>query len=255
MAKQTAKAVTKWTAGEAFREALGETPGEARRWEIAVLVPLVILLGLAFVFWHAEGAIYEAQLEGKRVEIWNEVNMLAAGMDANPGKAWHEHESNLQAMVAYLDSQPLTFAAAYRPSVRGPQLITNRDNATNFDPLSEPLFLAEMEAADMQRKSFGWVSIGFTPDIGATAGVYRDMHVYWRRMPVYAEPDQQYLVVSAVSKHSVSVQIAQWIRITPLISIVVTFMLNIWVAVMLIRLGIVWGDREGEKWRAGEGRR
>jgi hypothetical protein len=222
---------------------------ETRRWDLAVLVPMVILIIMAVIFWHAEVAINDAMLESKKVEIHNEVDMMAVGASVAPNLC--DYQSSLESMVAHLDARPLIFAGAYsQVDGQSLELFTDRDNATTFDPTEYDEFQYSIKGAES-----GWVMIGFTPD----GGVYRDMHLYWRWLDDSSDTGDRYLIVAAVSKFSITVQVARWATIAPFASILVTFLLDVWLAIFLIRLGYVHGmrndDGDKKKWRSYEGRR
>ena len=173
--------------------------------------------------------------------------MLAAVAGEDPAKPWYAHEHNLRESVEYLDNVYQVYAAAYKQVNGKLYLFTKRNFATSIlDPMSYPGFVEAIRS-----RNSGYYVIGYTPD----NQTYRDMHLYFRWMPLYADADKRYLVVSGVSRYSVVTQIPIWVSIGQWVSMAVLFALEVWLVIQIKLLGHIWGMRSGEKlrdkWRGG----
>ena len=207
-------------------------------WGIAVVIPFVMLLWTIPDLQRAQDEINDTLLHGKMLEVEHIVDVIAAASEANPSRTWGHHLSNIKDSVGYLDELPLVFAAAYMPTNNGLEIITRRDNATTFSPLVYPEFLTAVKNSER-----GELVIGFHPD----GGLYRDMHLYFRWMPLYSPPDERYLVVTAVSEFSITIKVADWVLSTPLRNTIMTGLICLWNIIMSLRMGKIWSKRKGEK--------
>ena len=199
-----------------------------RRKRYVFLLPIVFLLLNAYFFQYASREIRNSILREKYVDTVNQVESLAAAVEANPERLWEDHELNIRYSVEFLDSLPMTFAAVYKPVAGKWIRISERDFATDFDPLVYEAFL---EAVDAQES--GSLDVGFTPE----SGPFRVMHLYFRAMPLYSPLENRYLVVTGVSTHSIVTPIPALVSAGQWISMGVTFVLNAWLIVMISRVG------------------
>ena len=211
-----------------------------------LLLPIVILLLNAFYFQYATKNIEDTILQEKYLETVNHVNMLAAAVEANETRFWLDHEKNIVDSVAFIDRLPLTFAATYKPVNGMHMLISERDDATNFDPRVYPEFREAVATQDN-----GKLHVRFTPANGRP----RDMYLYFTHMPMYSPPEQRYLVVTAVSKYSVISSVPAWVSAGQWVSMIITFFLNMWLIVLVVRLGVVNEQRGADKQREEGGNR
>jgi len=207
-----------------------------------LLLPALILVLNYFYFQHATKKIKETILQEKFIETVNHVNMLAAAVDANESRFWLDHEQNILDSVEFIDSLPLTFAATYKPIDGEIALISTLDFETEFNPLEYEGFLETVNSKDN-----GKVDIGYTPE----GGEYRVMHLYYHHMPMYAPPEQRYLVVAGVSIYSVVTSIPAWVSTGQLISMVITYFINTWLIVMVARLKAMYDNPERTDARGG----
>ena len=95
----------------------------------------------------------------------------------------------------------------------------------------------------------GKIIIGDTPENQK----YRDVYLYYRWMPFYSFAGERYLVVTGVSYYSVVSTIPLWVSVGQWVSTVITFALNTWLILLIVRLGSIYEQRTGEKWRRGDG--
>jgi hypothetical protein len=191
-----------------------------------LLLPMVFLLLNAYFFQHATREIRRSILPEKYIDTLNQVESLAAAVEANPERLWEDHELNIRHSVAFIDTLPMTFAAVYKPVNDVWMRISERDFATNFDPLIYDEFLVAVDAQER-----GNIDVGFTPENGS----FRVMHLYFRMMPLYSSPEQRYLVVTGVSSHSVVTPIPGLVSIGQWVSMAITFILNVWLIVLIAR--------------------
>ena len=232
-----------------------------KAWGKALLFPLLFLFALTTLYIYVGSATNQNLLDNKIEEVKNELGMIAAATNANPADPWHSHEDNILQFMKFLDAKPLTFAAAYFPEgeklrdesrdgsgdgsgsssgdtskVSGLKLLTERDNATNFDPREYVAFIEAVGAHDE-----GSLILGFTP----TGGEYRDMHLYFLWVPDYSGPQERYLLVAAVSKFSITIKLARWITTAPLFGVIVLMLLCGWLIYLKMELGHIIGSRRG----------
>ena len=200
-----------------------------------LLIPVFFLILNALYFQYASRHIQRALLQEKVVEITDAVDMLAAAVEANPKRTWYEHERNLSRLVEYLDGIYQVFAAAYMPGDDGElRLITSRNFETS---VFEPLEFSEFRAAILAQES-GLLTVGYTPELQE----YRDLHIYFRWMPLYSPPGERFLVAAGVSQLSVVTKIPAWISVGQWVSTAVTFILNAWLVILIAR------QREGRRY-------
>ena len=195
-----------------------------------ILLPIVILVLNAFYFQFATDKINEAILQEKFIEAQNHVNMLASAVEANKNRFWIDHERNIINSVEYLCRLPQTFAATYKPMDGMLKQISELNNEKEFDPRDYDMFTEAI------KQDSGEIILSFTPENGAA----RDMHVYFTHMPMYAPPEERYLVVAAVSKFSVVTSIPEWVSSGQWLSMIVTFFINVWLTILIARLGTIY---------------
>ena len=206
-----------------------------RKRKYLILVPIVFLLLNAYFFQYANQRIEDTILQEKYIETVNHVNMLAAAVEANESRFWEDHEHNIVDAMSFVDMLPLTFAAVYKPVDGELTLISERDYATTFDPRDYDKFLSAIASQDS-----GNVVVGFTPQ----GGVYRDMHLYYTHMPLYAPPEQRYLAVTGISKYSVISKIPLWVSAGQWVSMAQTFALQVWIIVLVARVKHILAAQE-----------
>ena len=208
-----------------------------------LLLPVAFLLLNAIYFQYAVKKIDDAILQEKYVEIMDAIDMLAAAVEANPDRAPLDHERNICGSVEYLDSLYQIFCAAYKPVDGELTMITERYYETSmFEPMEYQDFIDAIHT----RESGGLV-IGYTPE----RQPYMELHVYFRWMPHYSDANERYLIVGAVSRHSVVTEIPVWVSAGQWASMAVTFVLNVWLIFLIVRAGSVWEQHDGEKQRGG----
>jgi len=208
-----------------------------------ILLPIIFLLLNAVFFSHAIKEIDKTLFEGKYVDTINFVDMLAAGVEATSDREWQDHGENIRDAVEFMDKQHQVYAGAYKMIDGQLVTITNRYSETS---IFEPTDYAEFTDA-ITTQDFGRLVIGYTPEDQD----YRELHLYFRWMPLHRPMEKQYLVVAGVSHLSVAIEIAQWVSMGQFVSMAVTFILNVWLIVLLTRLGHVYGQRKGDKWHDG----
>jgi hypothetical protein len=173
--------------------------------------------------------------------------MLAAVVDADLNREWFDHERNIQNSMEFLDRLYQVYGSAYKIADGQLVLITERFYETSpFEPLEFPEF---WDAIFTQES--GSLIIGYTPE----GQDYRDLHLYFRWMPLYFPADERYLVIAGVSKDSITSTLALWVSIGQWVSMAITFLINAWLITLLARLGYIYEERDGDKWRDRKGRR
>jgi hypothetical protein len=199
-----------------------------KRKRFLILLPIIFLLISAIFFQYAMKKIKDTILEEKYVETARHVDMLATAIDANESHPWEDHEQNIRASVNYLSYQPMTFAAAYKPVNGELTLITEKSGTTSFDPLIYSEFVDAASAQDSGR-----LDIEFAPDNGP----HRVIHLYFRHMPNYSSPEERSLVVAGISQYSLVTTIPAWVSAGQWVGMAITFILNVWLIIMISRVG------------------
>ncbi|MDR2908984.1 MAG: hypothetical protein LBU86_03785 [Oscillospiraceae bacterium] len=207
---------------------------------------LVFLIVNAYYNLATVRSINGALLEEKRVETSRSVDMLCAGLEAAPEGDAMDVEKRVRGGAEFLDALPYTYAAAFRLEDGNHVLISERVRQTGFDPFLSESFNSAISSLDK-----GGITVGFEPENGA----YRDVEVYFRWTPSYASGEERYLIVTGVTRDSVSsgipaiFTIGQWIST---IVMAILFLMFIWLNACL---GYIWLVREKEPWRErwGEG--
>jgi len=206
-----------------------------------VLVPVLFLALNAFYFMHASKEIQNALLREKYDETINFVEMLSSAVEANTERVWSDHEQNIINSVEYADKLYQIYAGAYK--LVDDNLILINECFYETSPF-EPFDFVEFTDAAMTQES-GSLIIGYTPENQK----YRELNLYFKWMPLYSPPNERYLVIAGVSKYSVTSAVPLWVSMGQLVNMGVTFIINTWLILLLVRLGYIYEDRKGEKWR------
>jgi len=190
---------------------------------------------------YATKEIQRALLNEKHIEIVNALEMLGAAVDANPNRQWLDHESYVRESVEFIDKKDQVYACLYK--VIAGELVPISERFYETSPL-EPTESNEFVDLVFTQENGDFI-IGYEPDNQA----HREMHLHFRWLPLYSPENERYLVVAGVSEYSVTTVISMWVSVGQWISLLVTFGLNMWLVLLLVRLGGVYADRKGEKWR------
>jgi len=180
-------------------------------------------------------------LEEKYFGVINDIEMLGAALEGDQHRARKDHEQNVIAAIEFLDHIYQVYAAAYKFEDGEFKLITSRNYETS---IFEPFDFSEFTEAVLTRKN-GRLIFGYIPD----KQTFRYLHIYFWRGPSYLPPEEQFVLVAGVSEHSIVTKIPFWVALGQCISIFITFVLQVWLIVLLCILGHVYSRREGEKWR------
>ena len=208
-----------------------------------LLLPFVFLIFNAFYFQYATKEIKKTLLQEKIVEITAEVNMLATAIEAKPEMVWKGHEETIIDSVEFLDKLFQVYAGAYKYVDGELVSITERYYETSiFEPFDYP----ELEQTILSQES-GHYAIGYTPK----GQKYRELYMYFRWVPDYSPKDDRYLIIAGVSEHSITTAIPLLVSIGQWVSTTVTFILNVILIILVVRLGYIYESRKGKKWRDG----
>ena len=206
-----------------------------------VLIPLLFQLANAMYSQRAAHLAAEAMLREKYVDAVEKVDMLAAAVDATPARTWYEHEMNIIGAVTYLDALYQIYGAVYVLADGDLLLITERNFETSiFEPLDYPEFVDAVNANDS-----GGIIIGYTPEGQA----YRELHLYYRWMPLYSSGGERYLVITGVSEHSVVSRTMLLASSWQVVNAILSVLLTAWLVYMIARLGYIYERRRGSKYR------
>ena len=209
-----------------------------------LLLPFVFLIANALYFRWVTSAISDALLTEKYQEVQTELGLFATTMDAfvevDSGWDVNRYTHIITDNIFMIDSKPMTFAAAYQYSDDALVNVSERHpsyEASPFDPLSYPGFCALIAEQDV-----GDFKVMFKPE-GSDP---REMLVHFRWIPTDGSLDGRYLVVVGISKYSISTQIPQWVSVGQWVSMTITFILSVGLAVFALQLGHIYDMREGD---------
>jgi hypothetical protein len=206
-----------------------------------ILIPVFFLVANALYFRHAAKEISGAMLREKYLEVVHATDMLAAAVEANPEREWLRHERNIIDSVEYVDRLEQVYAGAYKLSDGELVLLTERFyETTPIVPTDYQEFLEAIYAYE-----YGGLVVGFAPEDQP----YLEVHLYFRWAPLYSSVGERYLIVTGITEYSIVTKIPLWVSAGQWASTAVTFVLNVWLVVLLTRLGYIYEQREGDKWR------
>ena len=206
-----------------------------------LLIPVIFLIANAFYFMHATQEIENTLLMEKYTETINMVDMLAAAVEANDDRYWEDHEQNIVDSVEFTDKLYQVYAGAFKPVDGDLVLISERIvHSAPFDPLVYDEFITAISEQESGR-----VDVWY----GEGTQYSRELHLYFKWMPLYSMPGERYLVVAGVSHYSVTVNVPMWVSAGQWGSMGVTFIINVSLILLLARLGHVYEQRDGDKWR------
>ena len=191
------------------------------------LLPVIFLLLNALFFQHASKMIRNSILLEKYADAVNQIEALAAAVEEDHERWFEDHEINIRHFVEFLDNLPMIYAAAYKPTNNELTRFTERYFSTSFDIQEYDEFYSAIETQDV-----GNLDIHFT----AEDGLLYDLRLYFRYMPLYAPPENRYLVVMGISSYSIITPIPTLVSIGQWISMSLTFALNIWLVIMISRI-------------------
>ena len=155
----------------------------------------------------------------------------------------YDYSAALRTSMAYLDAQPMTFAAMYDEDGNDISDRTESYEGAPFIPMLDPNFLDEV----CKNESGDYV-MAFTPKGEPT----RDMRIYYRWVPSNRQLEGRYLLVVAISTYSISTPMAVWYTIGSVGNIIITFAIEVALVLLYIRAGRFYDARDGrgeEKWR------
>jgi len=76
-----------------------------------------------------------------------------------------------------------------------------------------------------------------------------EVHLYYQWLPLYAPPEERYLVIVGVSQLSVDTAIPTWVSIGQWVSGGIMFLISSACILLLTRLGYIYTRRVGDPYR------
>ena len=215
-----------------------------KSWLRALLVlPFLVLAGQGIYFRNVNQEIDSALAQEKYNEIVNFVEIMNHGVGAMiaQGAPVEAVEKSLASAVEFVDQMREVFAAVYRMDENGePQLISTRyfgDTQTMFEPIQYARFLQQA----LSNRGRGEFSVSYN----AAVGPMRTLRIYYRWLPDASNPDERYLVAAGVTQLAATAKVGDWVSIGQMASMGVTFVLQMALAVMLLRTGRLKKTRGG----------
>jgi hypothetical protein len=199
-----------------------------------ILIPVLFLIINAFFCKYAIREIENNILREKSLDIFHATEMLAIAAETSI-----EYERTIINSVEFLDNLHQVFAAVYK--LNNGELILLNDRhfeSSIFEPMDYLEFVDTIFKHD-----YGESIIGYTPD----SQVYREMLLFFRWMPLSPSEGTKYLVVTGVSKWSISHNIPVWISAVQWASMLVTFLLNASLIITLDHIYFAYPKHESRK--------
>ena len=187
-----------------------------------LLLPFLFMIVLYVSIQIGENTMENLLLREKYVAIHNMVDAISASVDVESDVPVEGLLAHSLASVACIDELPYVYAAAFTEFNGDLVLLSERDNATNFDPLDYDAF---MDATS--NNPAGELTIGFTPD-----GLpYRELLMYYKWMPT----ELPYLIVIGVSTYSVTTKVPVVMNMSLWLMLFITFVTTAWMIYVVIR--------------------
>ena len=164
--------------------------------------------------------------------------MIGAAVDADIDREWYEYGENIRVAVEYIDRLYHVYASVYRVSDGQFDLISDRyyEDFEEFDPFKHPEFMQAIAEND-----YGDIVVLFKPERNPYINVH--IHYRWMRPSPDSGIDWEYLVIAAATVNSINTQIPFWISIGQWVSMIVTFLLTLWLAFRHIRMTRIYNTQ------------
>jgi len=203
------------------------------------LLPMALLIAVIII---VPPKVQRAMLSEKYVTMTQMVDVIAAGVEAEPTRTWHEHEVNIKKSVEQMDGIYEVYAAAYKTSDGETMLFTERHfEASIFEPFDYDEFCEAVESLES-----GAVTINYAPE----GKVQRDLYIYFRWMPLYSPRGERYLVVMGVSRHSIVTKDYLWVTYALWAVFAISTVGTVFTTYLTACLGHIYTMRKGKsKWR------
>jgi hypothetical protein len=140
---------------------------------------------------------------------------------------WSEYDYSptVETAVGHLAALPNTFTSVYR--ISEDRLILeyepNMQWYEQFDPLTHNKFVNSAIARERGSLHFK----------ASESDGSKTIWLYYRWIPTDKALDDRYLLVAAISKDSITIPLSLWVSVGQWISMGVTFILNIWLVIIL----------------------
>ncbi|MDR2649564.1 MAG: hypothetical protein LBB94_07600 [Clostridiales bacterium] len=184
------------------------------------LLPAAVMIAFCFYFSQLTKEIEHNLLREKHEEKKLVVSMLARQLDAfiqmqtESEPAYDAHMRALKVAIEDLDRTHMTFARLYDADFTP---LSDRIDDTSFDPWEYAAF-----KKTVRETVSGELELYFDPpgEQGRTA------LVYYQWTPTQAQPENRFLIVTAISKNAIVTRVAHWVNGGTLVLIAITTLLN-----------------------------
>ena len=188
---------------------------DSGRKKLLLFIPLAAAILIYISIQFSGNVTQDLLLREKFVAIHNMVDAIEASVNVESSADVETLLVHSLSSVAYIDAQPYVYAAAFTLLDGELVLLSERDNATDFNPLDYDAFIQAT-----QDNAVGELTIGFTP----SGMEYRDLLMYYKWMPT----ELPYLIVIGVSRYSVTTQIPAVLSMNLWIMLFVTLAAMLW---------------------------
>ena len=190
-----------------------------------LLLPFIFIAVLVVTILISTHTMEELLLREKFVAVHNIVDAIAASVNVESDVPVEDLLAHSLASVAHIDELPFVYAAAFTQVDGELVLLSERDNATDFNPLDYEAF---MQATS--DNPVGELTIGFTPE-----GMdYRDLLMYYKWMPT----ELPYLITIGVSKYSVTTHVPMVMNMSLWLMMFITFIVTMWSIYIALRQSV-----------------
>jgi len=210
---------------------------------------LLIMVGFCFYFNYAFRAHEDTLLREKTHAKQQDVALLAGIIDKlveidDRTGHYHEYSEMVLFAVRFIElNYHSTFAQAYdaelnpltplHPGVGGGQ---------KHNPLNYPEFVDAVKSSESGSLTYMYA----TPEAGS-----REVRMTFQWVPADPGHSERYLIAIGISKYTISESIDKPAIYGAAALIIVAALFIVGGAVLIIRLGHIYGQRKGEKWRSG----
>lgn len=218
------------------------------RWlKYVILIPFIFMILNAVYNINATNEIENVLMNEKYGDLVACVDMLSAEVGDNvKNEAGYSYDDRVLTVLKYLGTVKNTYSTAY--ILKDGQLELLSEKYGEREPFSPRNYPELMEAAKFREN--GHLIMAYTSEEGSR----QEMQMYFRWMPDKTSiKDDEYparvLLVAAVSNHSFADIVNLWVSVGQWAGMGLTLIINIWMVTLIARLGYIFDQRRGDKWR------
>ena len=214
-----------------------------------LVIAILILVGFCFYFNYAFRAHEDTLLREKTHEKQQDIALLAGIIDKlveidDRTGHYHEYSEMVLFAVQFIEiNYHSTFAQAYDAELNP---LTSLHPGVGGGQKHNPLDYPEFVYAVRNNESGSLTYTYETPEAGN-----REVHMTFQWVPTDPGHAERYLIAIGISKFTISESIDKLAIYGAVALIVVAALFIVGGAALIVRLGNIYDQRKGEKWRSG----